>query len=136
MTMNYSVETLHRIYNDDTGDYLEVGPDSDSAGLVEIRSYVKNVTKPAQRLVLHPDQVPLLVQVLRPEIPKVSRYAVSHFDLEGKLNLEIVEAESELEALKNYARQRPDSEALDLLECETLDEALDSSTTVKKIPHA
>lgn len=30
MSKGFSTEVLHRIYNDDTGECLEVGPDSDS----------------------------------------------------------------------------------------------------------
>ncbi len=34
----YTLETLHRIYNDKTGEYLQIGPDGDGVDMVDIRS--------------------------------------------------------------------------------------------------
>ena len=36
--MRHSLEVLRRIYDDEDGVYLEVGPDADSLDLVEVRS--------------------------------------------------------------------------------------------------
>jgi hypothetical protein len=36
---NYSIETIYRVYNDKSGEYIEVGPDADGIGLIEIRMY-------------------------------------------------------------------------------------------------
>jgi hypothetical protein len=33
-----SLETIRRVYDDDNGCFIEVGPDSDSLGCVEIRT--------------------------------------------------------------------------------------------------
>jgi hypothetical protein len=33
-----SLETIRRVYDDDRGTYIEVGPDADSLGCVEIRT--------------------------------------------------------------------------------------------------
>jgi hypothetical protein len=37
MTTPHSIERFIRIYNDDTGDYFQVGPDSDGLELVELQ---------------------------------------------------------------------------------------------------
>ena len=37
--MKYSTEMVMQVWNDDTGERVEIGPDRDSLGLVEIRSY-------------------------------------------------------------------------------------------------
>lgn len=36
--MNVSLDTFRRVYDDTTGHYIEVGPDADALGLVEIRT--------------------------------------------------------------------------------------------------
>ena len=36
---NYSIETIYRVYNDKSGEYIEVGPDADGIGLIEVRMY-------------------------------------------------------------------------------------------------
>ncbi len=38
----YSMERLMEIWNDDTGELIEVGQDRDSLGLVEIRQFDNN----------------------------------------------------------------------------------------------
>lgn len=35
----YSLETIHQIWNDKTGERLEIGPDRDGLDLIEIREY-------------------------------------------------------------------------------------------------
>jgi len=36
--MTYSIETIRRVYNDAEGVYIEIGPDSDALGGIEIRT--------------------------------------------------------------------------------------------------
>ena len=36
--MNISTEIFRRVYNDDSGVYIQVGPDADALNLVEIRT--------------------------------------------------------------------------------------------------
>jgi hypothetical protein len=55
--MKVSTEVFRRVYNDDHGSYIQVGPDADALDLVEIRT-----TNPLSkeyfgdfRLVLHPE---------------------------------------------------------------------------------
>ena len=35
----FEVETLKRVYDNKTGDYVEIGPDSDGLGLVSLRQF-------------------------------------------------------------------------------------------------
>ena len=50
--MAFTTETLLRIYDDETGEYIQIAPDGDSLGLVEITcSEVKDL-----RLTMHPIQ--------------------------------------------------------------------------------
>lgn len=37
MNKRYSIERLIRVYDDDTGSYIQIAPDSDGLDLVEIR---------------------------------------------------------------------------------------------------
>ena len=59
----FSIESLKRIYNDDTGEYIEVRPDGDSLGLIEIASYDSNGEQEA-RLTMSKDQAILLGAIL------------------------------------------------------------------------
>lgn len=63
----FETETIHRIY-DEHGDYLEIGEDADGLGLVEIRSYSKNILTNSyvvgMRIAVHPDAVDLLIAAL------------------------------------------------------------------------
>lgn len=38
----YTTEIYFRVYDDDSGDYIEIAPGADGLGLVEIISYDKN----------------------------------------------------------------------------------------------
>jgi len=38
----YTLENVDRIWDDDTGECIEVGPDNDGLDLLEIRSYTKD----------------------------------------------------------------------------------------------
>lgn len=64
----FSHETLHRIYDDETGDYLEIGPDADALDLIEIRAYTMNpqekVPYVTNRIVIHPDSLDLVIAAL------------------------------------------------------------------------
>lgn len=61
--MNYSLETSYQIWDDSTGERIEVSPDRDALGLVEIRS-LTNDSKVASSIVLNGEQVRLLIQAL------------------------------------------------------------------------
>lgn len=39
MSTTYSFETVYQIWNDKTGERVEVGPDRDGLDLIELRSY-------------------------------------------------------------------------------------------------
>lgn len=53
----YSLEVLRRVYDDDSGAYIEVGPDRDGLDLVEVRTTTKDT-------VMHPKQARLLAKAL------------------------------------------------------------------------
>lgn len=53
--MKVSTNIIHRVYNDDDGDYLNVGPDSDDLCMVEINAYGnKENWGGFDRLAMHP----------------------------------------------------------------------------------
>jgi hypothetical protein len=64
----FSHEIIHRIYDDSTGDYLEIGPDMDALELIEIRAYTMNpvdkVPYVVQRIVIHPKSLDLVIAAL------------------------------------------------------------------------
>lgn len=60
--MKYEMETMYEIW-DERGDKLEVGPDRDGLGLIEIREKRSNGEFGA-RLVLERDQAKLLLRAL------------------------------------------------------------------------
>lgn len=51
----YSTEIVHRVFNDKTGDLIEVGPDADTGDLLEIRQIEQG--KIAARIVGEPEQL-------------------------------------------------------------------------------
>lgn len=59
----FSLEKVFRIYDDTTGDYLEIGPDMDALELVELRAYT-NTGAIVQRFTIHPDSLDLVIQAL------------------------------------------------------------------------
>lgn len=61
--MRISVEHIIRIFDDDTGESIEVGPDSDGLDLIEIRRQSKD-GKVTQNLILHPDEVKHVAEAL------------------------------------------------------------------------
>ena len=69
--MPYILETLMRVHDDKTSDYLEIGwePDShETKDLIEIRSYAYNhLTNRwdcGQRIAVHVDSLDLVIQAL------------------------------------------------------------------------
>jgi hypothetical protein len=61
--MGHSLETVQRIWDDKTGDRLEIGPDDDSLDMTEIRQYdTKNVV--VGRMVFTDEQLPLVIEAL------------------------------------------------------------------------
>ncbi len=62
--MKYSLETVYRVCNDDTGEVIEVGPDGDGLDLVELRSKCDDGTLGA-RIVVTREGLPLLIEALR-----------------------------------------------------------------------
>ncbi len=61
--MDYTLETKKEIWNDKTGEYIEIGPDRDALGLIEIRSYT-NDDKCAARLTFSKEQIKLVAQAI------------------------------------------------------------------------
>jgi hypothetical protein len=59
----YSLETFQRIYDDQHGSYIQIGPDPDGLGMVAIRSYERDGKLEAY-MVFTPEQVSLLTQAL------------------------------------------------------------------------
>lgn len=55
----YTLETMYQIWNDRTGEHIELGPDRDGLELFEIRSYTDD-GKITQRVVLTREQLILL----------------------------------------------------------------------------
>lgn len=64
MSGRFTVENVRRIYDDTTGDYVEVKPDADGLDLVEIRSMNGNEKEEYGRLTLLPDQARLVAKAL------------------------------------------------------------------------
>lgn len=60
----FSLETVVRVYDDTSGDYLEIGPDMDALDLIEIRAYAAHDKTIVQRLTIHPDSLDLVIQAL------------------------------------------------------------------------
>jgi len=62
--MTYSLETVFEVWNDKTGERIEIGEDRDSLGLTEIRSRMDDGQIGA-RIVLTNEQVPLVIEALQ-----------------------------------------------------------------------
>ena len=58
----FSSETIHRIYNDKTGEYIEVGPDADTGDLLELRQVEGD--KIVARIAGYPDQLRLVAEAI------------------------------------------------------------------------
>ena len=59
----FSTEIVHRVYNDTTGEYIEVGPDADGINHIEIR-FVDVNGKIGNRLCGPPEQMRLVAEAL------------------------------------------------------------------------
>jgi len=59
----YSVETVYRIYNDKSGEYIEVGPDADGIDLVEVRCYTDD-GKVGNRIMGTPLEMKLVAEAI------------------------------------------------------------------------
>jgi hypothetical protein len=61
--MPWSLETMYEIWDDDSGDKIEVGPDRDGLDMVEIR-WRTDDGKIAERMTFTQEAVPLLIEAL------------------------------------------------------------------------
>jgi hypothetical protein len=57
---NYTREIVHKIYDDETGEHIEVGPDADTGDLLEIRQVEQGEIR--ARIVGFPKQLRLLAE--------------------------------------------------------------------------
>ena len=64
MENKFSVEKFFRVYNDKTGDYIEVCPDADGLGLIEIRQCNRNGGI-GERITLEAECAALIAEGLR-----------------------------------------------------------------------
>jgi len=62
--MTHGLETHQRIYNDVTGDYINIGPDADGLDMIEI-AHVEDGKMSSNRVVVTDEQLPLLIQALQ-----------------------------------------------------------------------
>ncbi len=62
--MRYSLEVVYKVCNDDTGEVIEVGPDSDGLDLTEIRTRDEK-GKLNARIVLSREGLPHLIDALQ-----------------------------------------------------------------------
>lgn len=60
----FTMETLYQIWNDKTGECVEVGEDRDSLGLVEIRTKLEG-TSGHNEMTFSPDQALLIADALQ-----------------------------------------------------------------------
>lgn len=61
--MGHILETIHQIWDNSSDERIEVGPDRDGLGLIEIRHVSKDGAI-GNRIVLEDEQVPLLIEAL------------------------------------------------------------------------
>lgn len=62
--MTYTKEHLIEIWDDQSGDHIEVGPDRDGLDLVELRLYDGDDHKPCKTMTFTREQVKLVAQAL------------------------------------------------------------------------
>ena len=62
MNKGFSLETIRRVYDDSTGEHIEVGPDADTGDLLEIRQVEGG--KPVARIVGPPEQMRLVAEAI------------------------------------------------------------------------
>jgi hypothetical protein len=58
----FELETHHRIYNNNTGDYISVGPDRDGLELIEVRSV--QVDGQEETICMNEEQAKLVLRAL------------------------------------------------------------------------
>ena len=58
----YTTEVISRVYDDDTGEHIEVGPDGDTGDLLELRQVEKG--KIVTRIVGYPEQMRLVAKAI------------------------------------------------------------------------
>jgi hypothetical protein len=63
-TPEYELEQLFQVWNNQTGERIDIGPDRDGLGLTEIRTYTDD-QKPAATITLTPEQLPLVIEALQ-----------------------------------------------------------------------
>lgn len=63
MEKKYTLETHQRVYNDETGDYIEVRPDRDSLGLFEISHNFEG--EETANITINKEQLDLLIEALQ-----------------------------------------------------------------------
>ena len=62
MNKGFSLETIRRVYNDETGAHIEVGPDADTGDLLEIRQIEGGQI--IGRIVGQPEQMRLVAEAI------------------------------------------------------------------------
>lgn len=62
MSKGFSLEIIRRVYDDDTGEHIEVGPDADTGDLLEIRQVEGGKT--VARVVGKPEQLRLVAETI------------------------------------------------------------------------
>lgn len=62
--MSYTLEKMWEIWNDKTGERLEIGPDRDALDLIEFRD-INTEGKVCGRVTLTKEQLPLVIEALQ-----------------------------------------------------------------------
>jgi hypothetical protein len=62
--MAYSLETVKQIFDDDTGDHIDIGPDRDGLGLLEMRYYIGTAIIPTARIAFTWEEGRLIVDAI------------------------------------------------------------------------
>ena len=61
--MKFTEEIVHQIWDDKTGERVEVGPDADSIGLIEIRQ-VDSTGKIVERITINPEIAEMVARAI------------------------------------------------------------------------
>ena len=69
--MSYSMETQYEIWDDQSGDHIEVGPDRDGLDLIEIRYFCDD--KCNHRITMDKEQATLVQKALQRAIRNTSK---------------------------------------------------------------
>ena len=70
MYSKYSLETCHQVWNDDTGERIEVGPDRDGLDMLEIRTYTDDGAR-GESIMLTYKQARLVAQAINAQCEDV-----------------------------------------------------------------